>query len=64
MVTVNPVVPPVITLQPASVSVAKGFSASFSATATGSSTLFYQWLKNGQVIPNANSSYFSLSTSW
>jgi hypothetical protein len=46
--TVN--VPPAITTQPASISVALGLTATFSVVATGTAPLSYQWYKNGTAI--------------
>ena len=45
--TVNPVVPPAISAQPAAQSITAGDTATFSVTATGTGTLSYQWKKNG-----------------
>ena len=45
--------PPSITSNPASETVTVGNSGVFFATATGSAPLFYQWQKNGVVIPGA-----------
>ena len=50
-VSVN--VPPSISGQPASQTVTAGGSATFSVTASGSSSLAYQWFKNGTKIANA-----------
>ena len=55
--TVN--VPPSITTQPASQTVAVGQTASFSVTATGSGTLTYQWKKNGTAISGATSASYT-----
>jgi hypothetical protein len=50
--------PPAIATQPQSLSVYPGQDAEFSVAATGSGTLFYQWLFNGAAIPGAtNNSY-------
>jgi len=63
VLTVNPViVAPVITSQPASLTVTAGQSASFSVTASGSATLTYQWLKNGAPISSATSSTYAIAT--
>jgi hypothetical protein len=51
--------PPAITVQPQDQSVAVGNSATFSVTATGSSTLNYQWMKNGMSIPGATASSYT-----
>jgi hypothetical protein len=53
---------PVISRQPASVSVNAGGAASFSVEATGSGTLGYQWLKNGVAISGAVNSGFSIGS--
>ncbi len=62
VVTVNASVPPAITQQPVGATVAKSFSASFSVSANGSNPIRYQWYLNGQAIPSATSSYYSIST--
>jgi hypothetical protein len=48
------VVAPAITSQPLAQSVQVGQSGLFSVTASGTSPLSYQWLKNGQTIVGAN----------
>ena len=58
--TVIPVVVPSITSQPASGTVIAGQTATFSAAATGTRPLTYQWKKNGSAIPGAT--YWSYST--
>jgi hypothetical protein len=55
--TVN--IPPAITAQPASVTVAAGATATFSVTATGSATLAYQWRRNGTNIAGATSASYT-----
>jgi hypothetical protein len=55
--TVN--VPPTITSQPASQTVAVGQTATFSVTASGTGTLSYQWKKNGGTINGATSSSYT-----
>lgn len=52
-------VPPTITTQPASQTVAVGQTARFSVTASGTGTLTYQWNKNGGVIGGANSASYT-----
>ena len=51
--------PPAITAQPQDQSVAVGSSATFSVTATGSSPLNYQWMKNGTAIPGATAASYT-----
>lgn len=53
--------PPVITDQPDNVSVNAGQNATFNVTATGSSPLQYQWQKNNQDIPGANSDAYTIA---
>jgi hypothetical protein len=55
--TVN--VPPTISAQPASKTVAVGQTATFSVTATGTGTLTYQWKKNGTAISGATSASYT-----
>lgn len=52
---------PSITTQPASITVTAGAAASFSVVATGSSTLTYQWSKDGTAISGATSATYSIS---
>ncbi len=52
--------PPVITVQPASVTVTNGGTANFSVTATSSSKLSYQWLFNGNAISAAGKSAYTV----
>ena len=63
--TANPApVAPSFTVQPASQSVSAGQSATFTATATGTAPLSYQWKKNGNTIAGATaSSYTTAATS-
>ena len=51
---------PAISTQPFSQIVTIGQTASFSATASGSGTLTYQWLKNGSNITGATSASYSI----
>jgi hypothetical protein len=51
---------PVITQQPASLTVTVGQSANFSVTATGAAPLGYQWTKNGANV-GTNSSTYSIA---
>lgn len=51
--------PPTITAQPSSQSVAQGQSATFTVAASGTPTLNYQWMKNGMAISGATSSTYT-----
>jgi glucose/arabinose dehydrogenase len=51
--------PPVITLQPASRTVAVGQSATFKVSATGTTPLSYQWRRNGAAIAGATGSSYT-----
>ena len=60
-VSITPVPPPpAVISQPADTTVTLGNSASFAVAATGQG-LFYQWLKNGILIPNATSARLTFS---
>ncbi|MDT8998945.1 M64 family metallopeptidase [Paucibacter sp. APW11] len=50
---------PVISSQPASVTVKAGATASFSVSATGSAPLSYQWRKNGTAIAGATAASYT-----
>lgn len=52
-------VPPSITLQPASQTLAAGQPATFQVAASGIAPLSYQWLKNGAAISGATSSVYT-----
>src|SRR5580658_1958159 len=52
------VVPPTITTQPANATVALGKTATFSVVASGTTTLYYQWYKNGGKIDGAAQSTY------
>lgn len=55
--TVNPaVVAPAITVQPVGGTIARGQTANFNVTATGTEPLIYQWKKDGVAISGATSS--------
>ena len=59
--TVTPaVLPPVITGQPANVSIDQGQTATFSVTATGTAPFSYQWRRNGLVVPGATGPTLSI----
>ncbi len=60
-VTTNPPVAPVITKAPAGVTVSPGATVVFSATATGTAPLRYQWFKNGASIPSATNTTLTLT---
>ena len=55
------VVPPVITIQPASTLAALGSSVSFAVAATGTAPLVYQWSVNGNAIYGATKATLTLS---
>ena len=52
---------PVITTQPVSASIVQGNAATFTAAASGTAPLVFQWLKNGAPISGANSNVLSLT---
>ena len=52
---------PVISTQPASVTAKEGQSITFSVIAQSSAPLNYQWLRNGQAIPGATQSTYTLT---
>ena len=52
---------PVITTQPASVSVTTGSSASLSVTASGDGVLTYQWKKDGTDVSGATTATYAIS---
>ncbi len=54
------VIDPIITLPPVSVFTNAGHPVTFSAAATGSAPLKYQWLKNGTNLPGATASSLAL----
>lgn len=52
--------PPSVSVSPASQTVGEGWSASFTATASGTAPLSYQWLLDGATIPGATSESYEL----
>ncbi len=54
-------VAPMITSQPASVSVTAGAAASFTVAATGDAPLAYQWQRNGAVIAGATAATYAIA---
>ena len=54
-------VPPTITTPPISATAIQGNSATFTVSASGTAPLVYQWLKDGNVIPGANSNVLVLA---
>ncbi|WP_175414762.1 pectinesterase family protein [Nibricoccus aquaticus] len=59
--TLDPLIAPSITTQPANVTVTAGASASFSVVATGSPAPTYQWRKGGVSITGATSASYSIA---
>ena len=53
---------PQITTPPENVTVAVGQSATFTVSATGTAPLTFQWSRNGDVIPGATLSSYTLAT--
>ena len=51
--------PPIITTQPAGKTVTAGQTATFDVAATGTSSMSYQWKKNGALISGATSSSYT-----
>jgi len=56
-----PLIPPAITTQPLSQTVAAGGTVSFSVEASGSQPLRYQWRRNGGNIAGATNAYYGIS---
>jgi hypothetical protein len=59
--TTTTVTPPSITVQPVSVTILAGGTASFSVAAAGTAPLAYQWYENGTAIGGATSSTYTIS---
>lgn len=57
--TVNTVVAPAITTQPANQTVQAGQAATFTVAATGTAPLSYQWQKNGTAVAGATSASYT-----
>ncbi len=53
---------PIITTQPASLTVQQGQAATFTVTATGTAPLSYQWSKNNAVISGATSASYTIAS--
>lgn len=54
------VLAPAITLQPQAASAADGQSVTFTATASGTGPLVYQWYRDGQIIPGATAASYTI----
>ena len=59
--TLTVLLPPAITTPPTNTSIVLGSPTSFTATASGTLPLNFQWLKNGAAIPGATSNVLTLS---
>jgi hypothetical protein len=57
--TVTPLTPPTITVQPGNRTVVVGFPATFSVTATSTAAITYQWYKNGVLIGGATATTYT-----
>jgi len=57
--TVTPLTPPTITVQPSNVTVVVGFAATFKVTATSTAAITYAWSKNGVLIGGATSATYT-----
>lgn len=53
---------PIITLQPVTQSVAQGAEVAFSVVATGSQPLYYQWYRNGILLPGEVGSTYTITS--
>lgn len=62
-VSVQPLIPPSVTTQPASVTIVEGQSATFSVVANSSTSASYQWTRNGTSIAGATSQSYTIATS-
>ena len=63
VLTVNPAVAgPVISAEPANLTVTASQSATFSVAATGTSPFSYQWMRNGAAIAGANSATYRIAS--
>ena len=62
VLTVEEIVPLVITAQPVGMAVIEGDSASFGVVATGDGTLTYQWFANDQLIVGSTADVLSLTS--
>ena len=60
--TVNTVMAPAITTQPANQTVQTGQAATFTVAATGTAPLSYQWQKNGAAVAGATSASYTTPT--
>ncbi len=54
--------PPIITVQPQSLAVIVGQSATFNVVATGALPMYYQWYFNGAPITNSNNSTYTIAS--
>ncbi len=59
--TLTVLVPPALATLPVSASVAQGANATFTASATGTAPLSFQWFKDGALIPGATSNVLTLA---
>jgi hypothetical protein len=54
--------PPVLTLQPTSLIITEGQTASFSASASGDQPMYYFWRKNGTAISGATNTNYTIAS--